>query len=200
MRVAVVYAPRSGNTELLAREVAGRLDAEATPADEISPMDVEASDLLVVGTPAHGADDAVEKLLRRLPDHALQGLQAATFDTLVAGAHFLGSRGSARVARALRGKGAAVVEGPESFLVAADGPLEEGEVERARAWAVALRERAAELARRRSVDTEPAEARPSILPRAGTHPYPAAPITIRWEGTATRDPEPDEDGKQPAER
>jgi hypothetical protein len=75
-------------------------------------------------------------VLERLAEGALDGKDAASFDTRLGGAATLTGRASLGLAQRLRGKGARLIVPPESFIVAAsEGPLAPGEEERAGAWA-----------------------------------------------------------------
>ena len=97
----------------------------------------------------------MNELLRQLPEGALNGLRAACFDTRVAErrmpailrvfVRLQGARAyaAAHLAGALAKRGATLVAEPEGFLVQGmEGPLEDGELERAARWAGDLVRRA----------------------------------------------------------
>ena len=162
MRALVVYESVYGNTRAIAEAVAGVLGPlEAVPVQH-APGDLADVELLVVGGPTHmhglstatsrrmavqGAaeeghhavepDAAGEPGLRRwlhdLP--ARPGLAAAAFDTRLDRAPVITGRAAHGIARRLRSHGFAVL-GTASFQVEdSEGPLEAGEIERARGWA-----------------------------------------------------------------
>jgi flavodoxin len=99
-------------------------------------------DLLVVGAPVHGGRPmpSVQAFLDRLP--ALQGLRVAVFDTrLTSRLVKVFGYAADRAAASLKDKGAILVGAPEGFLVTGKrGPLKEGELEKAAAWARSLLE------------------------------------------------------------
>jgi hypothetical protein len=165
MTALVVYESMYGNTRAIAEAVAEGLgDAEVLSVHEAFEH-VDAADLLVVGGPTHvhgmashrsramaveaahkggGAHlepDATEEpglrvWLRDLPraDHA----KAAAFDTRFDKSPWLTGEASRGIAKRLRRHGYDVVS-RESFLVSeSEGPLTEGELDRAREWGATL--------------------------------------------------------------
>lgn len=172
MDVVVVYETHFGQTGAIASEIAaGALDAGATTTvvavNEATAEQVDAADLLIAGAPTHALGmsrpwsrarahpqevgthgeiaDGVREWLVGLPA-AGDGQHAAAFDTKVPSAL---AGGAARgVAHGLRQHGFTVVADPEQFVVEQpDGPLRDGERERARAWGADLVRRSGELAR-----------------------------------------------------
>lgn len=167
MHALIVYESMYGNTQAVAEAIADGLGPDFTTVLKAVheagavPDDV---DLLVVGGPTHmhglstslsrgmaasaakedatklapGATDGpgLRSWLRDLPRRA--GTRAVAFDTR--GDARAGVTGSAArgIARRLRHHGYEVIA-TESFLVAdAEGPLEDGELDRACRWAAAL--------------------------------------------------------------
>lgn len=158
MRAIVVYESIWGNTEKLARAIADELGSRV-PTEVVSsdaaPDTLEGVDLVVVGGPTHafsmtrpatrrtavesnGAPSAPERGIREW----LNGLTPVTgaipalaFDTRVESPRLPGS--AAKAARhELRSLGFSVKTPAESFRVHGyDGPLVDGELERAAAWA-----------------------------------------------------------------
>ncbi len=79
---------------------------------------------------------ALRAFLAGLPVDASKDVPAAAFDTRFPKARALTGSAAAGIARRLRRKGARLVAPPESFFVTdMEGPLVEGELERAAAWA-----------------------------------------------------------------
>jgi flavodoxin len=142
MRSVVIYDSQYGNTRLLAEAIAaelaavGTVDIENARNEDVTlPPDLT---LLVVGGPTqvHGVSPPLRGQLDTIARHRLDGVQAAAFDTRGRGPRFLTGAASVGIAKRLEQKGAQLVLEPESFLVeGAEGPLVEGELERARAWA-----------------------------------------------------------------
>jgi flavodoxin len=149
MNSIVIYGSRFGNTQRVAEAIAGVLcergDVRLLPAEEASAVVPHAGDLLVVGGPTEGhtLTPAVRQYLEALRPYGLWGVKAAAFDTRVDWPRWLSGSAAHPIARMLCRLSADMV-GPEgSFLVTRQNPaLLPGELERARAWAVALAEAA----------------------------------------------------------
>jgi flavodoxin len=152
MKALVVYDSVFGNTEKIAQTIAAALDAQAMKPDNVRPEHVTGLDLLVIGSPTRKfqATPATMALLRRLPPHALQGVRTAAFDTRIAMAEVKSALlhvmvrwfgyAAEKIARQLQKKGGSPARPPEGFIVnGTEGPLREGEIERAVTWAQALR-------------------------------------------------------------
>lgn len=151
MKALVVYDSFFGNTEKIAHAVAKALGAPALRAGEINPEQLKGVELIVVGSPtrAFSPTAAVKSFLKALPAKSLRGVKCAAFDTRVNIAEvnvpilkfMAGIFGYAApaMAKLLMKKGASSCAQPEGFFVkASEGPLKEGEIERAADWAVKL--------------------------------------------------------------
>lgn len=152
MNALVVYESRFGNTERIAQAIGAALDTGAPPtvASYEAVAEVPAGlDLVVVGAPthAHGVPAEFKTFLDKLPDDALDGVAVATFDTRYRKPALLTGSAARGIAKRLGRKGARLVAPPESFFIEhSEGPLEQGEVERAAAWAHGLAETVAHAA------------------------------------------------------
>jgi hypothetical protein len=158
MRAVVAYESWFGNTGALAEAVADELraahDVTLVSVDE-PPPSLEGVDLLVVGAPTH-VHGLSSRFSRRAaleqqgvegePGHGArgwlaalspgEGRRAAVFDTRIDKPVVLVGTAARTLARRLARKGFALVAPAESFFVRdSEGPLEDGELERARAWA-----------------------------------------------------------------
>ena len=143
MNILVVYDSKFGNTERIAQVIAERLQrhgpVELLTAD-LAPRTMPRSlSLLVAGGPTqgHGASPALRGWLEGLePAH---GVRAAAFDTRFAKQRWLTGSAAHMIARRLGRIGFQLVDDPESFFVAhTEGPLLDGEIDRAAAWADTL--------------------------------------------------------------
>ena len=96
-------------------------------------------DLLIVGSPTHGGrpTDAIQDLLNKVPASALQGTNVAAFDTRLSTKWVrIFGYAAPRIAGKLKKKGGILIGTPEGFFVkGTEGPLTEGELERAAGWA-----------------------------------------------------------------
>lgn len=164
MRALVVVESVFGNTRRIAEEVANGLaqglgeSGQVRVADVSDPPEpVDDVDLLVVGGPTHafamsrmstrrsaaeqagGGSQPAETGLREwlaLAEKAPTGARAAAFDTRMDRPRLPGSA-AAGAARRLRRLGYDLIARPETFrVIGTQGPLREGELDRARAWGV----------------------------------------------------------------
>lgn len=162
MTIAVVYESLYGNTRRIAEAVADGLGeaGEVTIVNvrDATPALLDGMDLLVAGGPTHvhgmssattrrGAAADAEKKGHTKPDveggplrdwldglSAAPGQRAAAFDTRIDKPKLLVGSAAKGIAKRLDRAGFAMI-GEESFLVGGtEGPLDAGELERARAW------------------------------------------------------------------
>jgi flavodoxin I len=150
MKTLVIYDSVYGNTERIAQVIAEVIPGEVQVrrVGQVAAADWEACDLLVVGSPTHGAlpTEAVQGLIERIGPPARAAARAATFDTRLTWP-FLerwGGFAAPKMATALQEKGWTLAGAPGGFFVRGlkKGPLKRGEVERAEAWAKGLVESA----------------------------------------------------------
>jgi flavodoxin len=151
----VVYESLWGNTAEVARAVAEGLGpgARALRTDEVTAEDAAGAGLIVAGAPVLGFKLSSQRMregIRRdpgkgpAPDLSCPLLRAwlaalpagsgwaAAFDTQVRGPF---GKGAPEIGKQLEAKGYVRIADPEGFVVkGAQGPLKEGEPERARAW------------------------------------------------------------------
>ena len=146
MRTLVAYDSVYGNTEIVANAIAAALPGEVLVqrVREVDVGDLGAIDLLVVGSPTHGAmpTEAAQALVDRIGPPPREGIRVATFDTRLTWP-FLerwGGFAAPKMAEALEHKGWTGSGEPGGFYVKGlkKGPLKQGEVERASVWAKAL--------------------------------------------------------------
>jgi flavodoxin len=79
---------------------------------------------------------SIKSFLDNIPSDVLKNKKAAAFDTRIKGWAQIFGWAARRIADTLTTKGASLVAPPEGFIVkATKGPLVEGELERAAAWA-----------------------------------------------------------------
>lgn len=152
MKALVVYDSVFGNTEQVAQAIGRALGVpdgvRVRRVGEVQPEELAGLDLLVVGSPTRGfrPTPATTGWLKRLPAQSLQGVRVAAFDTRISvedtGSGLLrllvGLFGYAAgpIAKRLVGKGGTLVAPPEGFIVSGtEGPMKEGELARAAAWA-----------------------------------------------------------------
>lgn len=146
MNTLVVYFSKFGNTRQVAEAVAETLQSTGSvrvmSAEPLTAADFEGVDLLVMGTPTHKMNlpEAVRPILDSLPKRILKGVPFAAFDTSYKMGWFLNKfTASKRLNRKLRKLGGKPLLPPETFLVEdREGPLYDGEIERAHDWAISI--------------------------------------------------------------
>lgn len=153
MKAMVVYDSAYGNTEQIAQAIGEALGAQAEVetlrVGDVRPQQLTAVDLLIVGSPTQKfrPTPATTNLLKAIPSNGLQGTKVAAFDTRFTEeavdkvrvlAFFAKMFGYAAqpIADRLEKKGGELVVAPEGFYVGdTEGPLLDGELERAADWA-----------------------------------------------------------------
>jgi len=153
MKSLIVYDSLYGNTEVIAQVVKHTLEQAGEViigrAGSVSLDQLAGIQLLVVGSPTQQFRPTVgmRAFLKNIPKDSLNGVKVAAFDTRLTQAEidktpplpfFVRIYGYAagRIARQLKKKGGELVAPVEGFLVEGmKGPLVQGEVERAEAWA-----------------------------------------------------------------
>lgn len=159
MKSVVLYDTGFGNTEQIARAIADTLgpvnEAGFIKADKANAGQLEDIELLIVGSPTYGArpTEALSRFLDGLPGNALDGVKTAAFDTRidVSTVGFvprlfcrIAGFAAGRIGKTLEKKGGTQIVEPEGFLVTGkEGPLGEGEKERAGRWAESIMKAAA---------------------------------------------------------
>ncbi len=153
MSTLIIYDSFFGNTQQLAQAMAKALNAPAVKVSEVKPELLHGLTLLIVGSPtrAFRPTPAISAFIRTLPANKLQGVKIATFDTRIPMTdkvpRFLRLMSSLLgyaaqpMAKALVKKGSTLAVPAEGFLVTdSKGPLAEGELDRAIAWATGLKQ------------------------------------------------------------
>jgi flavodoxin len=153
LKALVVYDSEFGNTGKIGIAIrdalASHVDVEALHVDAVKPEQWAGAGLLIVGSPTQrfSPTPATTKFLKGMPARALEGVKVAAFDTRFTEqeinkirilAFFVRIFGYAAkpIADLLVRKGGELVLPPEGFYVAdTEGPLLEGELERAADWA-----------------------------------------------------------------
>ena len=118
------------------------------PVSQVTADQLQGPDLLIVGSPTRSfrPTPAISQLLKALSKNHLARINVAAFDTRIwlntidsAAFRFLVDKGgyaANTIASALKKKGGQLLAQPEGFLVTGEqGPLKEGELERAANWA-----------------------------------------------------------------
>lgn len=150
LKVLIAYDSVYGNTakiaEAMIATIGGNEESRILRVQEASVGDLENIDLLFVGSPTQAGTfiDPVKKFLAGIPAGALKNVRAAAFDTSFdintqkAFLRFIMKTfgyAAPKIAKELSGKGATVLATETFIVLETEGPLQEGEVERAKEWA-----------------------------------------------------------------
>jgi flavodoxin len=155
MKILVLYDSVFGNTQKIAEAIAAGFgsgaEVELLHVAAATPDGMVGRDIVVVGSPTRGFQPTPElaKLLKSFPTGTLEGAKVAAFDTRFkadeldsAGVRFIvktGGYAAKRIAALLQKAGGTLAAPGEGFYVEdTEGPLKDGELERASAWAQAL--------------------------------------------------------------
>jgi flavodoxin len=153
IRYIVIYDSLYGNTEKIAKAIGDTLAEEGESSvlrvGDVKMDMLEEVKLIIVGSPTQGfkPTEAIKAFLKAIPDDQLKGIKVAAFDTRFTPnnidktpvlPYFVKIFGYAAepIAKALQKKGAELAISPQGFyVVGKEGPLVEGELERAVTWA-----------------------------------------------------------------
>ena len=147
-KALIVYDSMFGNTEKVAQAIGGALGTQVIRVGDIKPEHLAGLDVLIVGSPTQAFQPLkpIKAFLKDIPAGALKGVKVAAFDTR-ADVQEVGSRiltlfvklfgyAAEPIAAQLIKKGGMQAIAPAGFFVTdKEGPLKEGELERAAAWA-----------------------------------------------------------------
>lgn len=152
MKVLVIYDSQYGNTAQIAQAIGGAFEPEAQVRivrfGDVQPGELVGLDILVVGSPTQSfrPTGGLSDFLKGIPRNGLDHAAVAAFDTRLlleeidsSALRFIvkaGGYAASPIANRLKKCGGRLVVPPEGFYVMdMEGPLKEGELERAAAWA-----------------------------------------------------------------
>jgi flavodoxin I len=152
MKCLIIYDSYFGNTEKVAQAIgsalAATMNVEVVRINDLKPEQLSGAEILIAGTPTRGfrASDAFKGYIKAMPATQLKNVKVAAFDTRIAledmdnkaGHFFMKIFGYAAgpLTEQLKSKGGQVIVPGEGFYVnGTEGPLKDGELERAVAWA-----------------------------------------------------------------
>jgi Flavodoxin len=164
MKAVVTFESVYGNTRAIAEAIAEGLrqggEVEVRSHNQLDPAELSAAEVLVVGAPTHmhGLPTSLSRKMAAkaseeedvpldpsataepgirswLSEQAGDGRAAAAFDTRIDKSPALTGSAARGIGKRLRRRGFQLAVEPESFFVEdAEGPLADGELERAREW------------------------------------------------------------------
>ena len=155
MNALVIFDSAYGNTQQIAQAIGSVLgtpeDVKVLKVNDVSLDHLVGMELLIVGSPTQRfrPTPAISNMLNGIPQNGLAGIKVAAFDTrltmheindtsvLAFFVRIMGDSAFAakHIADRLKKKGGQLVVPPEGFYVdGMEGPLVEGELERAVEW------------------------------------------------------------------
>lgn len=154
MKALVVYDSAYGYTERVAQAIGQALgspqNVEVVRVGTVRPEQLAGLTILIVGSPTQRLrpTEAIATFLKSIPKGGLDDVKVAAFDTRLALSEIekirtlalvvkiFGGYAAPSIAAKLQKKGGVLAVPPEGFCVqGGEGPLVEGELERATAWA-----------------------------------------------------------------
>lgn len=142
MKALVIFDTNFGNTKMIAEAIAKELDndTKAISVSDFNVKDLEGLELIVVGSPIIGwrPSEKMGKFLDSLTKGQLKGIKAIAFDTRVK--LFIHGDAAGKISKKLNEAGAEIIAKPMAFFVKGkEGPLFDGEIEKAMQWAKGLK-------------------------------------------------------------
>ena len=152
MKALIIYDSVFGNTEKIAQAISSSLgskeNVETLRVSEVRPEKLIGLELLIVGSPTRvfKPTKAIMNFLNKIPLNGLKGVKVAAFDTRIstvdANSRLLNilvklfGYAAKPIADRLDKKEGSLIIPPEGFFVKdSEGPLKDGELERAADWA-----------------------------------------------------------------
>lgn len=142
MKALVIFDSIFGNTKKIAETISNELgkDSKMLSVSDFNSKDLEGTNLIVVGSPIIGwkPSEKMGQFLSDLSEGQLKGIKAAVFDTRIKS--FISGDALKKISKELIRAGAVVSAKPQAFFVKGkEGPLFEGELNKAIEWAKSIK-------------------------------------------------------------
>ncbi|MBN2519847.1 MAG: flavodoxin family protein [Bacteroidales bacterium] len=151
MKALIIYDSVFGNTGKVAQKIYNSFpdkdDVKICQIKYFEINDLKNKDVIIIGSPTRGfrPTEAIKKFIKGIPSNFLNEVQVTAFDTRLSipdiNSSFVkfivknGGYAAHSIASHLQKKGGKLFVHPEGFLVTGEeGPLKEGELEKAEAW------------------------------------------------------------------
>jgi flavodoxin I len=152
MKALIAYDSYFGNTQKIAEAVCkafgSKDNVELKKAGEVQRDQLNGLDLLIIGSPtrAFQPGEGMKKFLNSLPSRSLNGVKVPTFDTRIKiedtpvailrfFSKIFGYAAKPMTAKLVNKGGNLLAPGEGFYVESTEGPLKDGELERAMAWA-----------------------------------------------------------------
>lgn len=136
-KIIVLYDSGFGNTKLIAEAIVDGMGESASllHVSEFTKEHLNNLTALIAGSPINGfmPTEKMQAALKSIPAGALKGVKAASFDTRM---HvWIHGDAAKKISKRLAAAGAEIIADPALFRVTGkEGPLADGEIERAKEW------------------------------------------------------------------
>jgi len=142
MDALIIYDSLYGNTEQVAQAIGSALnshmDVKVVRVSNVNREQLTGLKLLILGSPTHGGSptEAIRDFLKHIPESTVRDINVATFDTRFSTRWVkIFGYAAGKMANSLKKKGGILIASPAPFFVKGkQGPLKEGELERATSW------------------------------------------------------------------
>lgn len=148
MNILIIYDSTYGNTEKIAQAMARALQLDTDkiiPSKEAKISQLKNLDLLIIGSPTYAGKPTptLKEFMTKIPDNYLSETRVLAFDTAIRYEdknfffkNFIKMLGYAakHTAKELENKGAEIINVETFFVKDKEGPLEDGEINRAKDW------------------------------------------------------------------
>jgi len=143
MKSLIIYDSFFGNTKLLAETIGKELgnDTKVMHVSDFKQEDLRGISLLIVGSPILGwrPSEKTTAFLMSFGKDQLKGIEVATFDTRMK--IIIHGDATKKMSEMLSNLGAEIIVEPNWFIVTGkEGPLADGELERAKEWAKQIKD------------------------------------------------------------
>ena len=142
VKALVIFDSILGNTKKIAEAISNELgkDSKMLSVSDFNLKELEGISLIVVGSPiiSWKPSEKMGEFLDNLSEGQLKSIKAAVFDTRIK--NFMSGDALKKISKELIRAGAIVSVKPHAFFVKGrQGPLFEGEVEKAVEWAKSIK-------------------------------------------------------------
>jgi flavodoxin len=143
MKALVIYDSQYGNTEKIAKAIGKGFtgDVKVMKVGDVKPEDIAWAKTVIIGSPTQAGRQtaAIKTFGEGLKADSFTGKRLAAFDTRVKGFAKIFGFAAPKIEAGLKDKGGNFTAQPQGFIVKGkEGPLAEGEEDRATTWAKAI--------------------------------------------------------------
>ncbi len=159
MKVIIIFDSVYGNTKQIAQTIRevyqNHHEVVLTKATAFENHNLADANMIIIGTPTHGGwyTEEIKKIIDK-NGSSFEKIAVATFDTstpiknqgfFVNNITKLFGRAAPRLAKRMEKEGAIIIDSKSFIVMGKKGPVREGEISSAKAWAIQLIEKLREI-------------------------------------------------------